>query len=147
MSNLRFDEVLPDELAFVFDSWASSFKKSPWAGCVRNADYAAVMRATMSEIIDRGASVIVGWCPTEDGERRIVGYYVAEKSRPILHWLYVKNGFRGLGMGSELLTDLFTRMPGHTNWSYTFRTLASAGFLGTRFRHNPVHARVRYLDE
>jgi GNAT superfamily N-acetyltransferase len=136
---MKFDLALPDEYSFVFDSWARSFQKSPWAGCIPNHLYPQVSRAASSEIVDRGARVLVAYVDLPDGGRRIMGYSVSEPDRRVLHWLFVKKDFRGMGIGSALLAE--TCPDGE--WSYTFRTRASTKFLGPRFEHDAKWARVR----
>ena len=48
MSEHLFDSPLADEWPLVFDTWARSFKKSPWAGCVPNHKYDDVSRAAIA---------------------------------------------------------------------------------------------------
>lgn len=133
-----FDAPQAEEFAFVFDSWARSFRRSPWAGCIPNHLYDAVSRECAKGIIDRpDARVVLAVAPGDD--RRVMGYYVAEPG--VLHWLYVKAAFRGMGIGRALLEHATADVPGE--WTYTFRTRASAGFLGDRFRWDPVAARVK----
>lgn len=140
---MKLDDAQPDELVFVFDSWSRSFRKSPYAGCIRNCDYEPVMRNAMTELIDGGARVLVGWTPTEEGERRIIGYSVSDPGR--LHWLFVKRDWRGIGFGRQLLDATVNGWTAR-RWTYTFRTHASSHFLGDRFRWDPVPARVRYRE-
>ncbi len=141
---MRFDRPDPEEYPLIYDSWARSYKKSPWAGCVLNKDYDAVSRSTMGEILDRGARVIVAVQDLELGGRRVMGYSVSEPAISTLHWLYVKDTYRlpGLQLGTKLLEETVKEFRG-TDWRYTHRTPASSKFLGSRFRHDPVAARVK----
>lgn len=138
----------PDETeyALIFDSWARAFQKSPWAGCVLNHKWDEVSRAGISEVLDRGALVLVAYVPLEDGTRRVAGYVVAEPDRKILHWVYVKRDYRiaGFQLGTALVR-LLVREP---KWTYTYRTLASAPFLRRALGklapvHEPVGARIK----
>lgn len=135
-----------DEYKFIYDSWANSFRKSPWAGCVPNHLYDQVSREAARSILDRGAVVLVAVTPIAGQEeqfpevRRVMGYSVSEPDRNVLHWLYVKDDFRGMGVGRELL-EKTCRID--EDWTYTFRTRASSKFLGPRFRWDPVRARVK----
>jgi GNAT superfamily N-acetyltransferase len=127
-------------MVLVYDAWANSFRKSLWAGCVPNNLWDSVSRAMITDIIDRGAKVIVAVTPIEGGEgRRVMGYTVSEPDRRTLHWLYTKRDYRGLGVGKALLAETCPE----GEWTYTCRTGASAGFLGARFHWNPVSARVK----
>ncbi len=136
---MKLDSPTASELSFVFDSWARSFKKSKWAGCVRNCDYDATSRGTIGEIIDRGARVTVAVEEMADGTRNIVGYSVSEPAQKVLHYLYVKRALRGLGIGKRLLNDV-TASP--VNWRYTHKTYACDRFL-RRMQWDPTPARVK----
>ena len=126
-------------MAFVYDSWARSFQKSPFAGCIPNHLYPQVSRAASAEIADR-AKVLVAYADLEDGTRRIVGYSVSEPERKILHWLFIKNDYRRLGYGTALLKET---CGDNDQWFYTHRTRSSVPFLGPRFRWDDKYARVK----
>lgn len=133
-----------DEFPLIYDTWARSFMKSPWAGCVRNCDYPATSRAAIQEILDRGARVVVAVVELEGGGRRVMGYSVSEPGEGALHWIYVKRDYRGMGVGKALLADVEEHATPHaTGLVYTYRTPASAKFLGAKWRHDPVLARVK----
>jgi GNAT superfamily N-acetyltransferase len=145
---MTFDSPQPLEWRLVFDAWANSFRRSPWAGCIPNHLYDEVSRAVAEGIVDRGARVLVAVTPIFEREnefpevRRVMGYSVSEPDRKILHWLYVKDDFRGTGVGRALLKETCPE----GQWSYTFRTRASERFLnkhGRRFFHDPVPARTK----
>lgn len=155
---MMFDTPTADEFKFVKDSWANSFRKSPWAGVIPNHLYDQVSRETIRSILDRGALVLVAVTPIAGREeefpavRRVMGYSVSEPDKNVLHWLYVKAGpaglgYRGLGIGRALLeetTKMFTDGP--RPWTYTFRTRASQKFLANSLREwrwDPVPARVK----
>lgn len=135
---MKFADVELDELPLVFDSWSRSFQKSPWAGCVPNHLWPSVSRTTATEIMDRGARVLVGYVELPEG-RRVMGYSVSEPERRVLHWLFMKRDYRGLGYGHALLRETCPE----GSWVYTHRTRASAKFLGTRFTWDPVTSRVK----
>lgn len=139
---MRFDTfVRPDEYPLVFDAWATSFKKSPWAGCIPNRLWDEIARTAIAEILDRGAVVTLAVQDLADGTRRVMGYAVTEPGKQVLHWLYVKRTYRGLGIGRALLDEACPVATG--KWRYTYRTKASARFLGERFEWDPVPARVK----
>jgi GNAT superfamily N-acetyltransferase len=139
---VRFDAPTADELPLVYDAWASSYRKSPFAGCVRNCDWDAVSRGTIGEILDRPARVIVGVLDLPDGTRRVAAYSVSEPAFGCLHWLYVKRNFRGQGLGRQLLAHTTS------DWAaarrvYTHRTNASQRFLGPTWKWDDSLARVK----
>lgn len=125
---MQIESPAADEFNFIFDSWARAFRNSPYAGCIRNCDYDEVSRKAMSEIIDRGAKVSVMVEVLPSGERRIAGYSVSEPERKILHWVYVKRDYRGLGLGRQLRREVVADKD-IGGWSYTYRTNTSDRFL------------------
>ena len=138
---MRFDAPAPDEMALVYDAWANSFRKSPWAGCIPNHLYDSVSRTAIGEILSRGARVTVAVQDLPDGARRVCGYSVSEPDQAILHWLFVKRDYRGMGIGRALLNETvigFSDKPKR----YTHRTRSSSRFLGSDWEHDPVPARV-----
>lgn len=141
LSELKFGEAHPEEYALVFDSWSRSFQKSPWAGCIPNHLYAQVSRQASAEIIDRGAFVLVAYVELPDLPRRVVGYAVMEPG--VLHWLFVKHDYRGLGIGKALLSHVTAGFSMDPPWTYTYRTRASQNFLGPTWKHDPKHARIK----
>lgn len=140
---MRFDAPTADEFPLIFDSWANSFRKSPWAGCIPNHLYDVTSRATIDGILNRGARVNCAVVDLEIG-RRVLGYSVSEPSRGILHWLYVKRDYRKMGVGTSLLECVLETIPDGTPLRYTHRTPASARFLGDApWEHDPVPARTK----
>lgn len=145
---MAYETPTAEELKLVYDAWANSFRKSPWAGCVPNHLYDQVSREVAKSILDRGARVVVDVTPIAGREeeypavRRVMGYAVLEPDRRVLHWLFVKRDFRGTGVGTRLLEHACP----DGEWCYTFRTRASEGFLnkhGKRFFWDPIPARVK----
>jgi hypothetical protein len=141
---MQFDTPTASEMPLIYDSWARSWRKSPWAGCIRNLDYDQVSRNTIGEILDRGARVICAVQGLEDGSRRVMGYSVSEPAISTLHWIYVKDTYRvpGLQVGTQLLKETVREFTSGV-WTYTHRTPASFKFLGPGWTHDPVAARVK----
>lgn len=137
---MQFDSPSADEFPFIFDSWARSFRKSPWAGCIPNHLYDQVSRADSAGIIDRGARVIVATSALPDGTRRVMGYSVSEPG--VLHWLFVKRDYRGMGLGRRILAETTRAWPAGP-WTYTHRTRASQRFLAAGWVWDDTPARVK----
>lgn len=141
--NFQFDLATADEYAFVFDSWARSFQKSRYAGCIPNHLYPQVSRAGSADILDRGAKVEVAYVDMPDGSRRVMGYSVSEPQRNILHWVFVKRDYRQLGIGRALVDRVTAECDPAKPKHYTYRTDASAKFLGPSWQWEAKLARVR----
>jgi GNAT superfamily N-acetyltransferase len=144
---MEFSAPTQGELAFIFDSWSNSYRKSPFAGCTPNHLYDQVSRECMRTIMDRGALVICAVTPIADKEdeypsvRRVMAYSVSEPDRKVLHWLYVKKDYRGVGVGRELLTATVPTAEMNT-WIYTHKMRASTKFL-RGMHHDDTSARVK----
>lgn len=138
-----------DELKLVYDAWGQSYRKSPWAGTVPNHLWDQVSRETARSILDRGALVLVAVTPIADHEelfpavRRVMGFVVCEPSSSVLHFLYVKEMYRGSGVGKALLAAATADFSPNQEPTYTHRTRASSGFLGNKWRWDPIPARVK----
>lgn len=138
---MKLDAPRADEFNFIFDSWARSFQKSKWAGCIPNNMYDSVSRAASSEIIDRGARVTVAVEEMDDGTRNIVGYSVSEPAKKVVHYIYVKRQLRGFGIGRRLMLDVVGD-GALEKWKYTYKTGASDRFL-RGMQWDPTLARVK----
>jgi GNAT superfamily N-acetyltransferase len=115
---------------------------------VLNKDWDSVSRNTIGEILDRGARVVVAVVDLDGGGRRVLGYSVSEPAHAVLHWLYVKDTYRRMGVGRALLAETLRSLEpgGAPRWEYTHRTPSSEPFFracGFRLTHNPVPARVK----
>ena len=74
----------------------------------------------------------------------MIGYSVSEPAGQILHWLYVKDDYRGFGYGKKLLHETTREWTPTRPWHYTHRTNASEGFLKhLYFNWSPVLARTK----
>lgn len=144
---MDFSTPTADELPLIIDSWSRSYKKSPYAGCVRNCDWNTVSKGTIGELLDR-SRIIVAVTPIADREseypkvRRVMAYSVSEPGKSCLHWLYVKDDYRGMGVGRALLAKTIEGWSATQPRVYTHRTNASAQFL-KGWRHRDVLARVK----
>ena len=104
---MKFDRPAADEWPLVFDSWANSYRKSPFAGTIPNHLYPEVSRAAANDIVARpGARVVVAVMDLPEGGRRVMGYAVAEPRRNCLHWLFVKQAYRRLGVAKSLVAEV-----------------------------------------
>jgi GNAT superfamily N-acetyltransferase len=88
---------------FIFQSWLKTYKhNSPFAKRITDKVYFARHHAVATRILQR-ATVFVA-CP-EDSPETILGYLIVDyfENRPILHFMYVKDAFRGMGIASRLM--------------------------------------------
>lgn len=140
---MKFDRPAADEWPLVFDSWARSYRKSPFAGCIPNHLYDEVSRASFNDIIARpGARVIVATTELPEGGRRVMGYVVTEPARNCVHWAFVKQAYRRLGVGRALLAEAIKDFSAGKKF-YTHRTPVSQKFLRDGFTWDDSIARIK----
>lgn len=125
---VAYRAATPDDLRFILSSWVRAFawqRKTPEGMTPRH--YRAALRATIGDILRRPTTrvavacnphnhnLVWGWAAFEDGPT------------PVLHFVYVKELFRGLGIGSKLVEIARDGRPGVMRYSY--RTPACRKFL------------------
>jgi hypothetical protein len=121
-----------DDPKFVYDSWLNSWRTSRYAGVVRNCDFYDTTRATIDDLIARGAVVLVA-----EHESELLGYICGEQKdgKKVVHYLFVKDPFLRCGVEERLLAEL----PGVSPGWFTF---AQSRFLKDRaWKHAPEMAR------
>ncbi len=86
---------------FVFKAWISSFEGSPWAGVVPAHVYYDIAKMSINQLLHRGMKIALAVNPDDDNQ--IIGFIAYESSGPLLHYLFVKDLFRGEGVAKALL--------------------------------------------
>jgi hypothetical protein len=96
------------ELPAVFESWLGTYKRSISAGTIPNHLYNEVQLATITGLLGRGAKVAV-LCSRE-APAVVLAWVCYEADRrsvePIVHYLFVKDGFRQRGYAGLLLKSI-----------------------------------------
>lgn len=131
----------PDDLPFVLDGWIRSWRVSPWAGCIPNNRVFELTREAIAGLLLRGATIEVA---SVSGTQvtRLVGF-VCYEPPDLLHYVYVKKtGFRGLGIGRQLVDTARTRLGLHGPGRLTHRTSQSGWLLDGDWQWDPVPART-----
>ena len=105
--------------------------------------YWPLIGATITELLDRPASVTTVAVSADDHEQ-ILGYVCHEPNK-VVHYIFVKETFRRLGVGRVLLNHA---TGDRDKFTYTFRTQACrnipAPFDGT---YNPAHVRRKPIGD
>jgi GNAT superfamily N-acetyltransferase len=110
---------------FILQSWvrtyARSFEEGPlWPRAIADAVHASVQR----RLSRAGVEVAVATNPTNPWF--IFAYVVFERTPdgPVVHWVYVKDMYRNMGIGSDLVAYARGDAPGPLR--ITYRTPAAA---------------------
>lgn len=133
----------PAELPAVYESWAGTHKTSRTAGCIPNHLYAEVTFAAITGLLQRGAKVSV--LTAQDAPSVVLGWVCWEPDRrgprPIVHYIFVRDGFRERGYASLLLKSI--GIGSGERFIYTHETSFAKRFKGGA--HNPGVARRKHL--
>lgn len=98
-------EYQSDDTAFIFSSWLRSFKTSFFAKDIANKVYFWHQHKLIENIVSEGGKILVA-CDPEDTSvvyGWIVYSHLSRHGLPCLHYIYVKQSFRGLGMAKALV--------------------------------------------
>jgi hypothetical protein len=132
-ADLNVRQFEPEDRKFVFSSWFESYRKGGCAPEVAFPTYLDGQGHLIERLIgDRAHTTILVITPTTIPDE-ICGWACADVSREIVHYTYVKQAYRRLGMARQLVTSLFgSRKPAwFTHETRVGRTLA--GKLGVKF--------------
>jgi len=108
MSNKEIEVRLakPEDLNFIFSCWLRNYRhSSQFAKKVSNAVYYKWHHKVIERIIGRGAQVRIAH---PIGEPDIIlGFSCLElfEDAPLIHFIYVKKAFRGMGIAKALLFE------------------------------------------
>ena len=92
------------DLAFILNSWLRSNRNSTFAKRVPNAMYFEEHHRVVTSLLARGEVVIAA---NREDPGQIIGWACFEEGAvPILHYVYVKQAFRGLGIARHMLSPV-----------------------------------------
>lgn len=120
---ILFRPLAYEDKAFVFNSWLKSFRNGMFCKNVDNTIYFLNHHKIVDSCTLKGKTVI---CCNADDPKTIYGYICYEEieGQFVLHFIYVKNLYRKLGIGKQLLAQT-----GHdfgTLGCYTHQTIVGA---------------------
>lgn len=126
-----------DEFKYILDTWISSYRDSPWAGCIPNNVFPFVTEAAIKQLLERGAQLRVAYNP--ERETQLLGWMCTETTRTgenVIHYAFTKSDFRKIGVFSSL-----KNASGITGrFAYTYRTRDSK-YIATNAVYAPMIAR------
>jgi hypothetical protein len=97
-------KAAPSDISFIFSSWLKSFRDSRFASAITTTIYYTEHHKVVERLL-KTCDVYVA-CNPKDGTE-LFGYICAEKVDGILvvHYIYVKNTYRQLGLAKTLLNQ------------------------------------------
>lgn len=124
-SPLAYRDATPHDLRLVIDSWVSSYRTAHAAGMIAMEDWRGVMCPQVAKVLTRpGARTLVAFMPGEAPPADVYGWLCFERDYelsasvrdgarwgrrmvagrcPLVHYVYVLEGYRGRGVGRGLL--------------------------------------------
>lgn len=105
--------------AYVAATWLDSFADAPMARSLGRRRYDRRWQPLIRELL-RTSTVLIA-TPSNDPDLIVgwIAFGVDEEYGPVIHYAYVRDSFRGFGVGSRL----FAETGFSTRWTYTHRTL------------------------
>lgn len=122
----------------VFDSWLKSWRTSKWAGVIPNNLYFETQRTLIEDLIARGATILIAH---PSGRPDIILAWACgevKEGKTVLHYLYTKDPFIGLGLPTLLLNALPGDKPGFITHKLSLKETKE-------WRHTPEIARRKSL--
>ena len=97
------EPAAPHDVAFVCDSWLRSFRRSPSTAGMSVSVYWDRFAPQVRELVASGSVLVAR---PEDWDRGIIGWVSYEKAPHtfVLHYVYVKNVYRRMGVMAKLLS-------------------------------------------
>jgi len=92
----------PEDLSFIYSTWLNSFYYDSWTKSIRKSVYFNNYKKVLDRLLNE--TVISIACLIED-DSVILGYMVSEPE--IIHYVYVKEAFRKMGIAKSLAKELF----------------------------------------
>lgn len=106
---VRFRPAGQEDVNFIFNSWLKSYRNSYATKNITSTFYFSEHHKVIERVLAAAKTIIA--CNPEDPSQ-VYGYVVADTVDGIfvVHYLYVKHSFRGLGLG-KLLFNAFDHDP------------------------------------
>lgn len=109
--DIKLCESAENEKAFIYNSWLKSYGKSDEARRMIARVYFQGYEKIIKDIFDSGAYVALALNP--DDHDQILGYIVFsfddQFNLSIVHYVYVKEAFRKLGIAQRLLASIHSK--------------------------------------
>lgn len=120
---------------FIYDSWLKNYAKSPLCSMIESQDFYPAHRRVVTSILERDTTF--GFIAHPTGEPGVILGYVIGEPR-ILHFCFVKQAFRNMGIGRALFREarfdsgVFT----FTHWTFMTPSILFK-FKGHQAKFNP----------
>ena len=127
-----------DDLPFVLKTWTRSYAADPGSGSQTRQRLVSGIRGTILDLLQHPTTeLVVG---IDEGTGLIRGFVCFDTGRefPVLHYVYVKDGYRGEGLGSQLIDAARAGKTGPVRYTFRTRACRSRLFRGAQYRRGLV---------
>jgi ribosomal protein S18 acetylase RimI-like enzyme len=134
-SQVQIRSAIEADVPFIFNSWLKSYRGANSVKCVGNPVYFEFQHKVIERLLQRSQVYVL--CSPEDSSQ-VFGYVVCEhvEDIPVLHYVYVKYAFRGMGLCSMLLNH--AKLNKQVGGFYTHDTHSATKLLkNSKFVYNP----------
>lgn len=101
MEEILLRQLTADDIPFLYDSWLNSYRDSPFfSKKIRSSIFFKFHRKIVSKLLEKSQVIIAA---AKEDPDIIIAYIVFDETKRILHYVYVKEPFRHLGIASKLL--------------------------------------------
>lgn len=105
--NVTFRPAEEGDLSTIYQSWIGTYRRSHYAGTIPNNLFSEVQTHTITQLLARGAKLLVAVTPTfPDFWIAWCCYEQTSDGQPVLHYLFVSDSYREkeFHIGQQLLT-------------------------------------------
>lgn len=132
--NVIFRPANEADLDTIYESWIGSYRKSHYAGTIPNNLFREVQTQTISQLLARGAKIVVGVTPTfPDFWVSWCCYEVTSDGHPVVHYLFVADSYRAKDFHLGQKTLQAAGFDIDAPFMYTHRTRGAEQFKGNKY--------------
>lgn len=110
-SELKTRPINPEtDINFILSTWLKSYRASEHARAIPQEIYYPFHQDLVTQILTHKSTAVTVLCDPKD-EDQILGYAVYNFKMPLIHFIYIKFPFRGLGLGGYLFKGVTAEIP------------------------------------
>lgn len=133
----------PEDESFLFDSWLNSYRHSDYGKHVGQKTFYYRERQRLERVLNDSRTMVFT-ARANDNDDQIFGYAVATfddyKKVTTLHYIYVKQAFRRLGVGAALLNAVVMAYPEMRHYFCSYLTKQFFCWsLSKKFEYSPYY--------
>lgn len=137
-SQVQIRNAIESDVPFIFNSWLKSYRGANAAKNISNPVYFDFQHQAIESLLKRSQVFVL--CSPDD-QSQVFGYVVCEKLEDIdiVHYIYIKYAFRGMGLGQMLLKH--ANIDAQVGGFYTHETHSTVKLAqNSKFVYNPYLA-------